>query len=821
MDNERGEQKFHGSRWKIHVKSTALTELSTCWTLPHANAVDRSRLLNRQLRTLYQMVPMSAASNCLSAIFMIAALWQALPRHGTMAWAAAFFLSQFGWASHAMLQLNRRRDSPPAHYTKSDLWVCGCWWICTSGFVGMAVFVTGPYLSAESQGMLVVSFVPGFIAAGVMVSMTVPVLSAIWLGVLIPASCEAVLRVQFLNQGMTLALLVVYAGILLCASLSVSRMFIGRFRAELAAEREQQIVGLLLRDFEANASDWLWETDRQGNITRAGPRLAEELGLGTTDVSGLFLPSLFAQARLLSVASDRHVGADALRTFLRQDTAFSGLVVEARVDGELRSWQIAAKPLREPNGEHWGWRGVGSAVSDARAREFDGVQRERHLHHLATHDVLTGLPNRRAFFERLEALTHGNSRVAYELRAVIIIDLDNFKAANDALGHSAGDVVLKRVADRLSEAMTPRDFLARLGGDEFAALIKLPAGQPVDFLQTRVQQLIEHLREPEVISHYRIDVRGSIGVVVDKLALTTPSEVMRKADIALYEAKGSGRDQYVIYADKMGVQTKGRLSIVSDLAIAIERNELSMVYQCIIDVSTLRVIGCEALMRWYHPQHGAISPRDFIPVAEESGLIVPMGLWALEQACCAAAHWPEHIRIAVNVSAVQLNHRSFAQSVLECIARSGLDPERLELEITESSVVNDNRSARMVLDELRHAGVRIALDDFGTGYSSMVQACQLPVDKLKLDRSFVVGLSGSRAEASRSVISSMLHLGAQMNLSTTAEGIENAIEFHVLRKLGCQSVQGYLFGKPTDASQIERALHADYASQLRAIGVLA
>ncbi|NML32319.1 putative bifunctional diguanylate cyclase/phosphodiesterase [Paraburkholderia antibiotica] len=821
MDTQRCEPSPHHLRWTGDAIKMAMKELSTCWTLPHANAAGRFRLLNRQLRTLYQIVPVSAASNCLSALWLLFALWRVLPPHGTIVWGAGFFGVQLGWAAHALLKLNRYRDSPAVHYTRLDLWVCGGWWICISGLVGLAVFAVGPYLSVESQRMLVVSFVPGFIAAGAMVSMTVPILSVIWLGVLIPASCAAVLHVEFLNQRMTLALLVLYAGVLLCASLSISRMFIGRFCAELAAEHEKQIVGLLLRDFEANASDWLWETDWQGHITRAGPRVAEELGLGTIDISGRLLPSLFAQTRLLSVPSDHHVGADALRTFLQQGVAFTGLVVEARVDGELRSWQIAAKPLCGPDGRNCGWRGVGSAVSDARARELDSVNRERYLHHLATHDALTGLPNRRAFFERLEALTHRTSRTAYESRAVLIIDLDNFKSANDALGHSVGDTVLKRVAARLAATMTPYDFLARLGGDEFAALIEVPTEQPVEFLQVRAQQLIESLREPEVISHFRIDVRGSIGAVVDKLALMTPGEVMRRADIALYEAKGEGRDLYVIYTDRMGEKAKGRLSMVSDLAGAIEGNELSMVYQCIVDVSTLRVIGCEALMRWHHPRYGAISPNDFIPVAEESGLIVQMGLWALEQACFTAAHWPRHIRIAVNVSAVQLNQRSFARSVLECLARAGFEPGRLELEITESLVVNDNRSARAVLDELRCAGVRIALDDFGTGYSSMAQVCQLPIDKLKLDRSFVVGLNDSRATASRSVISSIIHLGAEMNLSMTAEGIENATEFHALRKLGCQSMQGYLFGKPTDASQIERALYADYASQLRLSGVLA
>jgi predicted signal transduction protein with EAL and GGDEF domain len=363
--------------------------------------------------------------------------------------------------------------------------------------------------------------------------------------------------------------------------------------------------------------------------------------------------------------------------------------------------------------------------------------------------------------------------------------------------------------------MKPGDFLARLGGDEFAALIKLPEEQPTAALANRAQQLIEHLRVPEEIEHFRIDVRGSIGAVSVDQRKVSPIELMRQSDIALYAAKNAGRDQYKIYQDCMGAQMNGRLSIVSDLAHAIERHEMSMHYQCIIDVATFRVIGCEALMRWNHPRYGAVSPAEFIPVAEESGLIVPMGLWALEQACNTAARWPKNIRIAVNVSAVQLSHRSFTQSVLECVAKTNLEPGRLELEITESSVVGDNLSARSVLDELRRAGIRIALDDFGTGYSSLMQVRDWPVDKLKLDRSFVAGLNSDRAEASRSIISSLLYLSADMNLTVTAEGIENLAEFEILRDLGCQSVQGYLFARPMDDTQIEQAFRADYTCWLR------
>ena len=784
--------------------------LRGCWSLKDAAGDARSLLLNRQLRNLFRVVPIYVMSNLISGSLLVFAMRSYVPPVGTSIWYAVFVLVHAGWAIHAL-----RKEKSSRHAADSlalvDLRVSAAWCALAAITCSVGFYLGTPLAADEGSRLLLAAYVPGLIATGVLVGITTPLIAVVWLVVMTAGACLMVANLDFLLQGLTIGMLNWYAVMLLVALLFASRMFVARTAAELEAENERQVVGLLLGDFEENASDWLWECDSAGRVTRASARLASVLGRNQSSVIGMPLISLFSAQRMTTIPSDGEVGVAALQHRLAGTAAFSNVIVEARVNGIQRSWKLSAKPLPPSEGRPTGWRGVGSEVSDARAREAEGINRERHLHHLATHDVLTELPNRRAFLEAVSRMLEHAGHGPTTANAMAFIDLDHFKTVNDTLGHSAGDVVLKSVATRLRRALHPGDFLARLRGHEVALLMMgLPASDPLVEIEARAQRILDHLRTPETIEQFRIDVRGSIGITQALAAPESPYELMRRADIALYVAKDSGRDGFKVYEAAMSSRMEHRLSTVSDLAGAMERGELEVVYQCIVDLETMKIAGCEALLRWHHPRYGELPAAEFTPAADESGLLGPIRPWVLQQARRDALQWPGDITLAVNVSAVQIGSPSIVESILEAVRDTGMPPARVELEITESAISRDDQAARGVLQRLRGHGFQLAIDDFGTGYSSMAQLRELPFDTLKLDRSFVTGLGGERSSASNAIISSLLHLSRSMGMSVIAEGVETRAEWKALQQLGCQYGQGYLFARPQSQRLLLRSVHAGY-----------
>ena len=766
--------------------------------------------MNRQLRSLFRVVPLYALSNVVTGAGLVLALWPNLQREPTIAWAFVFLVSHFFWAAHALRGLHRNRRPASFSLGRVDLHASAFLCAFAATTCGVGIWLAGPYAIEDGTKILLASYVPGLIATGVLVGITTPLVSMIWLVILTISACLMVGRLDFMVQGMTIALLNFYAVMLTAALMFASRMFVARTEAEIAATRDRQTLGLLLGDFEESASDWLWESDNEGRLTRAGAGLAKALATDGRRLIGRRLVDAFSDERLLAVASDKEVGRQALQRRLASQAAFGYVVVEAMVGGKPKSWRMSAKPLNRPDGTHAGWRGVGHEVTDARARKAESIARESHLLHLATHDTLTALPNRRAFLEVLERM-HASAASPDVSHAVVLVDLDDFKSVNDSLGHSTGDMVLFRVASRLQKALVRGDYLARLGGDEFAVLMRrLSIEDPQQDLQARGTRLVEALRVPETVDEFRLDVRASAGGTLAMTALENPFEMIRRADIALYAAKESGRNTFRIYEPAMGDKVQRRLSMVGDLAMALDGGELEVFYQCQAELASMKIIGCEALLRWRHPRLGLVGPKDFIAVAEESGLIIPIGLWVLERACLDAMQWPTGMKVAVNVSLLQLESPGFLASVQDTVRRTGLAPQRLELEITESSIVRDKGVTRGVLEALRRHGFRIAIDDFGTGYSSLSQLRELPFDTLKLDRSFVAALGGEHADSSRAIIASLLQLSASMNLSVTAEGVETHAECTVLRDLSCQHAQGYLLAVPEPQHRVRALLRYGY-----------
>ncbi len=790
---------WSGMQWK---------QLRGCWALPDASAHVRAVLLAGQLRNLMRVVPWYAASNLYTAGAVLYKMWPFVkdqPWHG---WLLGFVLSHLAWAGHAVVTL-RRADSSGRRLDMRDLHLTALGCASSALMCGLGIYHGALLAGDDSSRLLLSAYTPGLIATGVLVGITTPLLSFTWLLVLTVAACVMVAQIDYLAQGMTIGLLCSYALMLTIALLFASRLFVKRIEAEQTIEQERHIVGLLLRDFETDARDWLWESRRSGELTRVGVRLCDLLGLSQDELLGRPLDTLFAQRRLLRVTSDKEVGPAALRRALSVNEPFGAVVMEARVRGEQRSWTLSAKPLYAEDGQWNGWRGVGVEVSDARAREAESIVREQHLHYLAHHDPLTGLPNRRAFLEVAEQQQATKGRWA-----VALLDLDHFKNVNDSLGHAAGDELLCSVARRLRHATQEGDALARLGGDEFAMLLRqLPADGCDGEVERRMLGVLAALRVQERIGDYRIDVRASVGASWTDGALGA-GDLMRQADTALYVAKNGGRDTVRLHAPGMSDRLRERLAMVSDLSVAVEHGQFDIDYMSLRDAGSLRVQGYEALVRWRHPHHGRLSPAYFIPVAEESGLVVQLGMWVLERACRDALAWPQDLLVAVNVSAVQLTLPTFVEDVMAVLDRVGLPPARLELEVTETALTRDAARARAALQRLRALGVRTAIDDFGVGYSSMAQLRELPFDRIKLDQSFSAALLlEPEGGMTQSIIASLVLLANTMHLDITAEGVEQKEQLQILRALGCPTVQGYLFGIPAAADIVDSGYQPDVMAQ--------
>ncbi len=427
---------------------------------------------------------------------------------------------------------------------------------------------------------------------------------------------------------------------------------------------------------------------------------------------------------------------------------------------------------------------------------------EQRVAHMARHDALTGLANRIYFRERLEAALA--KECSGGICAVLCLDLDGFKGVNDSYGHGTGDGLLQAVATRLRHCARAEDTVTRLGGDEFAILatgLRSPA-QAGEMAERAVRALSEVYR----IGDVRITVGVSIGVALSPDAGTTPEDLLRKADLALYRAKADEPGSYRFFEPEMQIRQLGRLRLETELRDALERDEFEVFYQPLLDVQRGEICSFEALLRWRHPERGTVGPGEFIPVAEESGLIVPLGAWVLEQACAEAATWPEHVTISVNVSAAQFRSKSLLGSVKHALAQSGLAASRLELEVTETLLLQHTPGTLATLHALSDLGVRVSMDDFGTGHSSLSYLRCFPFDKLKIDQSFVREM-GQRADA-LAIVRAILALGRSLDMVTTAEGVETEAQLDVLRQEGCNEVQGFLFSAPRPAAEVAHMLRS-------------
>ena len=423
---------------------------------------------------------------------------------------------------------------------------------------------------------------------------------------------------------------------------------------------------------------------------------------------------------------------------------------------------------------------------------------EEKISYMAHHDALTDLPNRLTLREQLDHHLSNVDRGAS--LAVLCLDLDGFKHVNDTLGHPVGDALLCAVGRRLRECVRDTDVVARLGGDEFA-IIQIEVEQPIS-ANTLAQRLVDEMARPFEVEGHDIVIGASIGISVAPDDGMDPDVLIKSADMALYRAKDNGRNAFSFFESGMDTKMQERRILEIDFRKAIAVGEFELFYQPLMNLEQNMISGFEALLRWNHPERGVVSPGTFIPLAEETGLIIPLGEWVLRRACAEAAKWPDDVKIAINLSPVQFRSKNLVSTVISAMAAAGIASNRVELEITEAILLQNNEATLATLHQLRDLGVRISMDDFGTGYSSLSYLRSFPFDKIKIDQSFVRDLNKDAI----AIIHAVSGLGASLGMTTTAEGVETKEQLELVRAEGCTEVQGYLFSRPQPASEVPRLL---------------
>ncbi len=565
--------------------------------------------------------------------------------------------------------------------------------------------------------------------------------------------------------------------------ITVGRTFLLTRIAQSSLAEKEQVVSLLLREFEENEADWLWEVDTSRKVRSVSPRFAFALGQRQGEIEGQPLIELIATKN----CNPRHY-APSLRELadkLKNRENFANLLVHVSIKGEERWWELSGTPMRDERGRFVGFRGVGSDVTEQR-------ESSEKIAYLARFDTLTSLPNRLQVHEAMaEALEYAEK---WKTRcALLMVDLDRFKSVNDSLGHMTGDKLLAQVSYRLRTALGDHQMCGRLGGDEFAIVIRDASdGDRLDEIARRV---IDALSEPYDVEHQTLYVGASVGSAFGPRDGTTVEELMRNADLALYQAKDAGGGEHRRFEPALHASAEERMKLEASLRKAILDDEFVLHYQPVVDANSEQVVSFEALVRWNSPTHGFVSPGKFIPLAEDTRLIVPIGKWVLQQACLEARNWPDHIMVNVNVSPEQLLEPEFYDDVVQALAASGLRPERLEVEVTESIFVRDADTARNSLERIMSLGCSVALDDFGTGYSSLGYLRTLRFSTIKVDRTFVQG-AGQNSNESLAIINAVVAMARSLEMTTTAEGVETSEEAALIRSLGCDKIQGYHFGRP-------------------------
>jgi diguanylate cyclase (GGDEF)-like protein/PAS domain S-box-containing protein len=640
--------------------------------------------------------------------------------------------------------------------------------------------------ASQSERIILAALTTGLASGGALVLATVwQAALAFNLVIMLPALVNLI-RLGGTVYILLAALTASFTFVIARAAFTQADLFIDRHLANSKMRAQSQIIGLLLKDFAEGASDFLWETDSRARLTRVSTRFAQLVGQPPERLEGRDFAELL---RELTGGASRDVASFAGLLGYREP--FRDQIIAPTIEGSPRQWSMTGKPVFGSRGEFQGFRGVGSDVTDA----------ER----IANCDLLTGLPNR-ATFEREAEKAIARLARSGQPYAVMTLDLDRFKRVNDTLGHAVGDALLRAAAKRISQAVGDDGMVTRFGGDEF---VILQEGGTPEKAHALCRRLIFEISRPFEIGDFQVLVGASIGVALAPNDGSSFDGLLRNSDLALYRAKAEGRGLHGFFEAGLDEAMQARRRLEVDLREALRAGQLSLCYQPLIDTRTGAITACEALMRWRHPARGDVSPGEFIPLAEEIGLVDALGEWALGEACREAALWPRDLRVAVNVSPVQFRAGNIAAIIADALQRSGLPPRRLEVEVTESVFTENRAETLRAMRAIHELGVRIALDDFGTGFSSLSYLCGVEFDRVKIDKSFVQEIDNSVNGAA--VVRAIAALARALGVAMTAEGVETEEQLTRLAALGCDEAQGYLFSQAVSSKDIGYLLGAPLA----------
>jgi len=641
--------------------------------------------------------------------------------------------------------------------------------------------------ATSDQRMFLSVLVAAMMSAGTLTMVSVPPAALMYVSMMLFAT---VLITVEQNAMMMLLLATLYASMLCWAVIANARHFIDHIRARFELEERGEIIQLL-REFQASGSGGLWELDSELRLVNLSAEVAHAIDSTVEVVIGMPCAELLDPGR---IATQYSTGMRSLFAHFEAGTPFRDLAIPALRSG--RWWSLSGKPIRDRDGVILGWRGVVSDITELRLSGDDAVRAARR-------DPLTGLANRLLVRELLEEMLLMQWREQAGC-GLLLVDLDRFKLVNDTLGHAIGDQLLVQVARRLEESVGEGGRVGRLGGDEFAIVWHGDSSR--ETLTRLAERIIADLSRSFTIGAAILHVGATMGIASGPADGALEEQLMRSADLALYRAKAAGRGGYAFFERYMFDEAEDHRLLENDVRTALHNDGLRLAYQPIVDARTGEEVGREALLRWSHPVRGEIPPDLFVPIIEDTGLIHQIGDWVIREACIEAASWPDALTVAVNVSAAQLSGAGLAQTVLGALAKSGLAPARLELEVTESVFLGDDAVTLASLERLRALGVRMVLDDFGKGYSSFGYLSRARFSKIKIDQSFVrAAATGERESAA--IVHAILALARGLGVATTAEGVETAAQAEVMRDFGCDQLQGFHFGRPVAARDL--AGHAD------------
>ena len=749
----------------------------------------QARLRARQLSSVTRLTPLNGIANTLDvgltlAVYQDSHLFQPLVMWGMvqlLVWAFAFY----SWYRLTRRPTPRTHASPRAirRATLNAAVISGLWAI-------PPVFLYDS--SSPEQQLFLTAITAGMMCAGGFVLSTVPRAALTFIGILGTASVLALLSTNTATAHYLILLLLIYLMILAISILHAAAVFRAHVLADLHSERQNQVISLLLNDFEQSTADVLWEIDEQLRVRRTNSRFIDLFGASAATLDMQHFPSLIrsAQQRL---PDELQASADSqfvqLENALASLRAFRDLEIPISINGHPHWWAITAKPTQDGS-----WRGVIADITHSH-------QAQQKIWQLAHEDSVTGLANRHWFQSELEDALR-SCRQSNSQHALLCVDLDRFKAVNDTFGHDTGDLLLKVVAERLRYHTRAGDLVARTGGDEFAIILRNINNQQQ--VQDIAQRLLASLHQNCQLRGINVTVGASIGIACVPEDGLLPEEVLKHADLALYQAKGDGRGRAIRFHPAMAERAHSRHRIEQALRQALSSHLLTLAYQPQRHIRSGHLVGVEALARWDDPQMGAIAPTLFIDVAEETGLIHDLGQQILERACQQLAIWTADITLSVNISPVQLGNPAIVSQIHSITQRYGIDPRRLELEITENVLLDDTQGALEKLQQLRQMGIRIALDDFGTGYSSLAYLRRFPFDKIKIDRSFIREIV--HEPTARTIVGAIVEMARALDMDVVAEGVENAESLQLLQELGCDIAQGYHIFPPMTAQDFGRTL---------------